>query len=172
MGIASQDLTGDGMPEVYLTSQGTTSCRRSPTDPTAPRYEDIAIERGVSASRPYAGDVDLPSTAWHAEFEDVNNDGLMDLFVSKGNVERAARLRDAGPKQPASSARRTGPSSRAPRRPAIVSFSMARGAALADLNLDGLLDLIVVNRRENVKLWRNVGSGTPTRRSRWATGSR
>ena len=29
----------------------------------------------------------LPSTAWHAEFQDVNNDGFVDLFVSKGNVE-------------------------------------------------------------------------------------
>src|ERR687892_436304 len=34
------------------------------------------------------------------------------------------------------------------------------GEALADLNLDGLLDLVVVNRRENVSLWRNVGTGT------------
>ena len=29
----------------------------------------------------------LPSTAWHAEFADVNNDGFADLFVAKGNVE-------------------------------------------------------------------------------------
>ena len=42
---------------------------------------------GVTAHRPYAGDDVLPSTAWHPEFEDVNNDGLMDLFVTKGNVE-------------------------------------------------------------------------------------
>ena len=33
----------------------------------------------------------------------------------------------------------------------IASFARARGAALADLNLDGLLDLVVVNRRENVE---------------------
>jgi hypothetical protein len=29
-----------------------------------------------------------------------------------------------------------------------------------DLNLDGLLDLVQVNRRANVSLWRNVGAGT------------
>jgi len=28
------------------------------------------------------------STAWHAEFQDANNDGFVDLFVSKGNVEQ------------------------------------------------------------------------------------
>ena len=55
----------------------------------------------------------------------------------------------------------------------LLSFARARGAALVDLNLDGLLDLVVVNRRENVGLWRNVGrgDGRPPR-SRWATGSR
>jgi hypothetical protein len=42
----------------------------------------------------------------------------------------------------------------------IVDFAKSRGAALVDLNLDGLLDLVEVERRENVKLWRNVGAGT------------
>jgi hypothetical protein len=42
----------------------------------------------------------------------------------------------------------------------ILNFARARGAALVDLNLDGLLDLVQVNRRENVKVWRNVGAGT------------
>ena len=37
----------------------------------------------------------LPSTAWHAEFADVNNDGFIDLFVAKGNVEAAGGVRHA-----------------------------------------------------------------------------
>ena len=41
----------------------------------------------MTATRPYTGGDPLPSTAWHPEFQDVNNDGLVDLFVSKGNVE-------------------------------------------------------------------------------------
>ena len=41
----------------------------------------------MTAPRPYAGGDVLPSTAWHAEFQDVNNDGFVDLFVTKGNVE-------------------------------------------------------------------------------------
>ena len=39
----------------------------------------------------------------------------------------------------------------------IVSYDRARGAALVDLDLDGLLDLVVVNRVEPVSVWRNVG---------------
>ena len=42
----------------------------------------------------------------------------------------------------------------------ILHFDRTRGAALTDLNLDGLLDLVEVNRREPVRLWRNVGAGT------------
>jgi hypothetical protein len=45
----------------------------------------------------------------------------------------------------------------------IARFARARGGSLVDLNLDGLLDLVVVNRQENVLLWRNVGSGTADR---------
>jgi hypothetical protein len=41
----------------------------------------------------------------------------------------------------------------------IVDFARSRGAALSDFNLDGMLDLVEVTRRENVKLWRNVGWG-------------
>ena len=86
MGIASQDLTGDRYPEVYLTSQGDNKLQTLADGPAHPRYRDIALERGATAHRPFAGDTTLPSTAWHPQFEDVNNDGFMDLFVTKGNV--------------------------------------------------------------------------------------
>ena len=45
-----------------------------------------------------AGDKSLPSTAWHDEFQDVNNDGLIDLYVAKGNVNEMAEnaMVDAG----------------------------------------------------------------------------
>lgn len=159
MGIASQDLTGDGMPEIYLTSQGDNKLQTLADGSAAPRYEDIAVARGVSASHPYAGDVDLLSTAWHAEFEDVNNDGLMDLFVAKGNVDEQP---DYAMRDPSNLfiGQSDGTFTEGAEAAGVVSFNLARGAALADLNLDGLLDLIVVNRRENVKLWRSVGSGT------------
>ena len=87
MGIASYDVTGDGYPEVYLTSQGA----NTPPDPRrgavrSPPTMTSALKRGVDATRPVVGGDPLPSTAWHPEFEDVNNDGFMDLFVTKGNV--------------------------------------------------------------------------------------
>ena len=169
MGIASQDLTGDGYPEIYLTSQGDNKLETLVDGAAAPRFRNIAIERGVAANRPFAGDVTMRSTAWHAEFQDVNNDGFMDLFVSKGNVEAQP---DYAAQDPSNLmlGQADGTFVESAEVAGVLSFSRARGAALADFNLDGLLDLVVVNRRENVKLWRNVGSGDadePARMGNW-----
>ena len=61
----------------------------------------------------------------------------------------------------------------APTPAGIVSFDTGRGAALADFNLDGLLDLVEVEPRDAgaAVAQRRVGDA-PTRRRRWATGSR
>ena len=159
MGIASSDVTGDGYPEVYLTSQADNKLQTLVDGAAQPRYRDMALEAGVTATRPYAGDTTLPSTGWHAEFADVNNDGLVDLFVAKGNVEAQEGYAMRDPSnllmgQP------DGTFEEGAMTAGIVEFARARGAALVDLNLDGLLDLVVANRRENVDLWRNLGSGS------------
>jgi hypothetical protein len=43
---------------------------------------------GTSAHRPFTGGDIRPSTGWHAQLEDVNNDGRYDLFIAKGNIDR------------------------------------------------------------------------------------
>jgi hypothetical protein len=162
MGIASQDLTGDGYPEVFLTSQNASKLQTLTAGPSRPAYGDIGLQRGVNAAQPYAGDVHLPSTAWHPEFEDVNNDGYMDLFISKGNVDAQP---DYAQKDPSNLllGRPDGTFIEAGADAGIVSFERGRGAALADFNLDGLPDLVLVNKGAAVIVWRNVGGGTAAR---------
>jgi hypothetical protein len=162
MGIASQDLTDDGLPEVYLTSQADNKLQTLADGPSTPRYRDIALEMNATAHRPYAGGDDLPSTAWHAQFEDVNNDGFMDLFVAKGNVEAQPEYAVRDPSN-LLLGQADGSFVEGATDAGITEYLQARGASLADLNLDGLLDLVVVNRRENVSLWRNVGAGEAER---------
>jgi hypothetical protein len=159
MGIASYDLTGDGYPDVYLTSQADNKLQTLGSGPGRPSYVDIALQRGVTAAQPYAGGDTLPSTAWHPAFEDVNNDGRMDLFVSKGNVDA---MPDYAAKDPSNLllGQPDGTFREAADVAGIVSFDRGRGAALADLNLDGLLDVVVVNYGQPVGVWRNVGTGT------------
>ena len=160
MGIASQDLTDDGYPEVYLTSQGDNKLQTLADGPARPDYRDIALARGATAHKPFAGDTTLPSTAWHAQFEDVNNDALMDLFVAKGNV---TAMPDYAQRDPSNLllGRPDGTFAEGADSAGIVSFDKGRGAAVADLNLDGLLDLVEVNSQGPVRIWRNTGSGSP-----------
>jgi enediyne biosynthesis protein E4 len=162
MGIASQDLTGDGYPEVFLTSQADNKLQTLAAGPDEPRYEDVAIDRGVTAHRPHVGSNVRPSTAWHPSFQDVNNDGYLDLHITKGNVEAMPEFAEDDPSnllfgQP------DGTFVERSEQAGVVSLGRARGAAVVDLNLDGMLDLVEVNRREPVRVWRNVGYGTAAR---------
>jgi hypothetical protein len=162
MGIATYDVTGDGYPDVYLTSQGDNKLQTLTNGPGQPTYRDIALKRGVTATRPFTGDESLPSTAWHPEFADVNNDGFVDLFISKGNVNE---MPDYAQKDPSNLllGQPDGTFREAADAAGILSFARGRGAALADFNLDGLLDLVEVNYGSRVELWRNVGSGDGSR---------
>ena len=91
--------------------------------------------------------------------------------MAKGNVEA---MPENAMKDPSELllARRDGTFQRAPRPPASSTSSAAAGAALVDLNLDGLLDLVEVNRAAPVQVWRNVGAGTaakPKAMGRWVS---
>ena len=169
MGIASYDVTGDGYPDVYVTSQGDNKLQTLAAGPGQPRYRDIALKRGVNAAQPFAGGDVLPSTAWHPEFQDVNNDGFIDLFVSKGNV---SAMPDFAARDPSNLllGQTDGTFKEGAEAAGILDYARGRGASLADFNLDGMLDLVELNYGAPVGLWRNVGSGDagePTLMGHW-----
>jgi hypothetical protein len=159
MGIAGQDLDGDGYPEYYLTSIGSNRLETLASGPSRPDFEDQAYQHGISATTPWLGKPIYPSTSWHPEFDDVNNDGWIDLYVSKGNVDSIPDNAAIDPNE-LFLGRADGTFVRAARQARITNKMNTRGAALADLNADGLLDLVEVNRYKNVSLRRNVGRGT------------
>ena len=162
MGIASRDIPvpgrmspKDGAPEIFLTSMGDQKLHTQIPDTFGSAYEDAAFERGITAHRPYMGDDGRASTGWHVAFGDVQNDGLDDIFIAKGNVEQ---MPSSAMKDPNNLLvqdqnfrfREMGEIA------GIGTPERSRGASFTDLNLDGLLDLVVVNRRAPMEIYQNT----------------
>jgi hypothetical protein len=155
MGIASADVTLDGYPDYYLTSMADNKLQVL-KDPTLglPDYADVAFPKGATAHRPYTGADLRPSTAWHPQFADVNNDSLLDLFVAKGNV---AEMPDFAAQDPNNLLLQTadGTFVEAGDRAGVASLAISRGGQVVDFNLDGQLDIVVVNRWTPAEIWRS-----------------
>lgn len=159
MGIASRDVTGDGVSEVYLTSMGDQRFQLREVEADGPSFIDAPFEAGTTAHRPYTGGDGRPSTGWHAVFGDVQNDGFDDLFVSKGNVEQMPGSAMDDPNNLLLGSL-DGTFTEAGLEAGIATLHRSRGAVLADLNADGLLDLAVVNRHVPMELYQNVSTDT------------
>lgn len=160
MGIATDDLNGDGLPEYFLTSMADNKLQglAQTTGQLVPKYADTAFKRGAIAQRPFMGDDLNPSTAWHAQFADVNNDGLADIFIAKGNVSSMPDFALHDPNNLLLQ-RADGTFAESADTAGVASMRTARGAQVVDLNGDGLLDLVVVNRNAGAQIWRNAGPG-------------
>jgi hypothetical protein len=155
MGIASRDLTGDGLPEVFLTSMADQLLQFN----TGTGFENAPYAVGTYAQVPHAGDDGRPTTGWHAEFGDIDNDGRPDLFIAKGNVDQMPSNAIHDPNNLLMQ-NPDGTFREASVEAGVATMERARGAALVDLDGDGRLDIVVVNRRAPMEVWRNVTPGT------------
>lgn len=156
MGIASQDLNGDGRDEVMLTSMGDQLMQIAQPDGG---YAPAPFGIGTYAHIPFDGSDGRPSTGWHSQFGDVDNDGRADLFIAKGNVDQMPSNAIHDPnnlliQQPDGSFAEKADVA------GIATTERSRGAALVDFDLDGRLDLVVVNRRAPIEIYRNETAGT------------
>ncbi len=158
MGIAEADLNSDGFPEYALSSMGDNMLQQ--LDPEAdedqPQYVDVAFNEGTTAHRPYEGDDSKPSTGWHTEFADFNNDARTDLFIAKGNVSNMPDFASIDPDN-LLLAHPEGGFIEAGAEANINLPTQGRGALVSDFNVDGQVDLLVINREAPVSVFRNLG---------------
>jgi hypothetical protein len=161
MGIAETDFDADGLPEYALTSMGDTKVQKLDDEAgeDRPTYRDIAFELGATAHRPYTGGDSKPSTGWHSEFADINNDTKTDLFIAKGNVQAMPDFASYDPDNLLlggfdDTFHEKGMEA------GIALDTRGRGAIVEDFNMDGMLDLLVVNREHPASLFRNLGAAT------------
>ena len=158
MGIAAADIDGSGFPAYYLTSMADNKLQtlQAPAANAKPNYRDSAYARGATAHRPASGGDVRPSTAWHAQFADVNNDGWLDLFVVKGNIGHMPDFALIDPSNlllGSEAGRFTDVAAQA----GLVNHQRGRGGLMIDLNQDGQLDAVIVNRWDRARVWRNAG---------------
>ncbi|MGR3541774.1 MAG: FG-GAP repeat domain-containing protein [Hasllibacter sp.] len=151
MGIASRDIDRDGLAEVMLTSMGDQLL----TIPVDGRYVNAPYGLGTYATTPHTGGDGRPSTGWHAEWGDVDADGDDDLLIVKGNVDQMPGMAMEDPNNLLLN--EGGTFREVAAGAGVASPHRGRGGALADLDGDGALDMVVVNRRAPMEVWRNAG---------------
>ena len=121
-------------------------------------FVDLIAPRGPNAPS-------LPYTSFGQGFYDFDNDGHLDLFVSNGRVKRVGKAWD--PQEPYSEPntlmRGLGGGRFAEVTPQggtdPVLYAAGRGAAFGDLDNDGRVDAVVINREKPLYLLHNVTGG-------------
>ena len=97
--------------------------------------------------------------------------GLLDIFVSKGNLEQ---MPDFAAYDPSNLllGQWNGKFAEAGDEAGIACNAKGRGALIADFNLDGRLDILQINRGSNALLYRNLGAkngdGPPLPMGNWS----
>lgn len=147
MGVDVGDFDGDGLADLSVTalSNETFPLFRGDVGGT---FRDATVASGLAkASRSYAG--------WGNVFADFDNDGLLDLFTANSHVNDL--VEDFEPfvyRQPNTVFRNLG--GRFGEAVEVGAAGTHRGAAVADFDADGRLDVVVSALGEPAKLFRNV----------------
>jgi hypothetical protein len=142
MGGDVADLTGDGLPDLYLSAAArnvllVSNPDRTYTDATFSWHAEVLLGQG--------------SMAWGSVFWDADNDGDLDLMVAEGDFGGDHNL-GLGP-QPLSLQVNQGSEFLGE----VWDEGYFRGVVPVDINDDGVLDLVVSSAFDGPRVWLSEG---------------
>ena len=155
MGVDFRDYDNDGLPDLTITALA------RETFPLF-RNEGEGFFRDVTyPSR--MGMLSVKRSGWGNGLFDFNNDGWKDLFSANSHVlDNVEKFRPDSYRQPNTVFANLGDGTfREASQEAGESFQQRRahrGAAFADFNNDGRIDVVVTSLREPAELWENVSA--------------
>ncbi len=154
MGVDACDVNGDGLPELIVTNfyneHNTIYMNQGGT-----LFMDMSYQWGTASGS-------MTVVAWGTGFEDLDNDGDVDLFVTNGhvddNLDRVSERYEPYKQKPGLWINRNGRFHFAPDTagPYFQGVYPGRGAAFGDFDNDGDVDIVVSYKDEPASLLRNV----------------
>jgi len=155
MGVDFRDIDNDGFPDIAFAALD---------DETFPLFRNTGKGAFLDITRSSRlSSLSLPMAGYSPAIFDFDNDGWKDIFVSRGHVQSLAAaprvmveqnnsvFRNLGGARFQALTAEAGLASQPPRR--------HRGAAVGDLNGDGLLDVVVTALAAPAEIWMNQSPG-------------
>lgn len=157
MGISAGDFDNDGLMDLVKTnfSDDTSSLYKNNGKGL---FSDVTFQSGLGVNTRFLG--------WGTGFFDFDNDGWKDIYIVNGHVypEVEGKTNDRYKQEPILYWNlRNGKFAdiSAYAGPAFIQRWVSRGAAIADLDNDGSLDIVINNMNDKPALLKNTGEKKP-----------